>query len=76
MDQNLTPLIEQGWKFSEFFQWVTLTDREQFITMLGEDNLLILDEKYSKNKWKGKLLISPTGLQILNLFMMPVMGTA
>lgn len=70
--------ISKGWQLSEFSHWVSYKEKENFIHLLGPDNLVILDEMDSKfqKKWKAKMLISPNGLSILNLYFMPVAGFA
>ena len=76
--EQIDSYISQGWKLSEFSQWISCKEKEDFFQLLGTENFILLDEKESKphKKWKAKLLISPTGIEILNLYFMPVAGHA
>jgi len=73
---NLEPYLAQGWKLSEFLNWISEEEKSNFLKIVGQDNIFILDEKSFSNRWKAKLLISPEGIQILNLFFMPCAGSA
>lgn len=68
----------KGWKLSEFTNWISYKEKDDFLYLLGPDNLILLDEADSKfqKKWKAKMLISPIGMDILNLYFMPPLGNA
>lgn len=69
--------LEEGWKFSEFLNWIPVAARDEFLEVVGEDNIVILDQELKDNKrWRAKMLISPNGVEILNLFFMPTVGSA
>ena len=78
MDESLDNYLSEGWQLSEFINWITYEGKESFIDMIGEKNIVIIDqkEKPHDNKWKGKLLISPIGIERLNLLFIPAAGTA
>jgi hypothetical protein len=67
MDQSFNEYIEKGWKLSEFLHWVTLEDKKNFFKLLGNENFIVLDEVTQNKKWKAKLLISPIGLEKLEV---------
>jgi hypothetical protein len=76
--EHIESYISKGWKLSEFSNWLSYQEKENFFTLLGTENFILLDQVESKphKKWKAKLLISPVGLEKLTLFYMPVAGSA
>ena len=70
--------LSQGWKLSEFTHWITYKEKENFLSILGKEHFILLEELdvKVKKKWKAKMLISPVGVQILNLYFMPAYGHA
>lgn len=76
--ENYDSYIQDGWRLSEFTDWISNKEKDQFFQMLGNDNIIVISQLESKphKKWKAKLLISPQGIQILNLYFLPVAGNA
>ena len=75
---DIEPYIQQGWQFSEFATWIPIEEKENFLEMIGQENVLVLDQTLHpyRKKWKGRMLISPLGIQILNLLFIPPAGHA
>ena len=70
--------LAAGWKMSEFMQWIPYQARDEFLTVVGEDNYVILTQHEAPKErlWRARLLISPEGVEILNLFFVPPAGHA
>lgn len=70
------PYLKQGWRLSEFMNWIPVEAKEELLGMVGENNYVILSEQHTpqKNMWKAQFLISPTGVEILNLYFIPAAG--
>lgn len=78
MEESIEKYMNDGWKLSEFVNWISEVEKDHFFSMIGNGNVIVLNEENhpSKRKWKARMLISPGGLQILNLYFLPAVGSA
>jgi hypothetical protein len=70
--------LAKGWKLSEFTVFIPFEARDEFLEVVGNKNYAILSQQEvpEKRLWRAKLLISPEGIEILNLFLVPPAGNA
>lgn len=75
---DVNSYVRNGWQLSEFTHWISQEDRQNFLKIVGHDNIVILDQEESPaiRGWRAKMLISPPGIKILDLLFMPVAGNA
>jgi hypothetical protein len=52
--QQIQEFLSKGWILSEFSNWISYRDKENFFSILGRENLILLDEVDAKvrKKWK------------------------